>query len=344
MKNNSRSTETVKSNQTTVSVMGVSTEKALRSRAWMSVRSRTPGCFRVRPRRGVSLDTERAAELHGTDVFESRSMLTLYLREIGPIKLLTREEEIDLARRAQHGDDAARELMIKSNLRLVVKIARDYEGFGLPLLDLISEGNIGLMKAVERFDPDRGAKFSVYSSFWIKQGIRRALANSAKTVRLPVHAQEKLLRIHRASAKLQEVLGHEPSDEELSVEVGLPAAKVRKLRTAVQAPLPLDGALDERDDRSIAETVADESAHTAFQELDAKGQADLLREFLPQLADREREVLRLRFGLDGESERTLDEAGSALGLTRERIRQIQNQALQRLRLMMQEREAIQLAA
>src|SRR5207245_4541070 len=171
--------------------------------------------------------------------YDGDTAIKLYLREIGQVKLLTPEEEIELAARIKRGDKKAREKMIKANLRLVVKIAHDYEGFGLPLLDLISEGNIGLMKAVERFDPAKGGKLSTYGSWWIKQSIKRALANQSKTIRLPVHLVDKISKMRRTAMKLQEVLGREPTDEELAEELGMTASRVAQLRTAAIRPASL---------------------------------------------------------------------------------------------------------
>src|SRR4030081_83440 len=174
---------------------------------------------------------------------DSDTGIKIYLREIGQIPLLTPQEEIDLAARIKKGDREARALMIRSNLRLVVKIAHDYANLGLPLLDLISEGNIGLMKAVERFDPAKGAKLSTYSAWWIKQSIKRALANQSKTIRLPVHVVDKLFHMRQAAVKLQEVLGREPTDEELGDELGFSAQKVAQLRTAAIRPASLEAPL-----------------------------------------------------------------------------------------------------
>src|SRR5437867_1743833 len=172
--------------------------------------------------------------------YDGDTAIKLYLREIGQVKLLTPQEEIELAARIRRGDKKAREQMIKANLRLVVKIAHDYEGLGLPLLDLINEGNIGLMKAVERFDPAKGGKLSTYGSWWIKQSIKRALANQSKTIRLPVHLVDKISKMRRTAMKLQEVLGREPTDEELADELGMTASRVAQLRTAAIRPASLD--------------------------------------------------------------------------------------------------------
>jgi RNA polymerase primary sigma factor len=273
------------------------------------------------------------------------SAFRLYVREVGQSRLITPQEERELARRIKKGDAEAREEMIKANLRLVVKIARDYEGLGVPLLDLISEGNIGLMKAVERFDPDKGAKFSTYGSFWIKQAIRRALDNQAKTIRLPSHVVERLGIIQRAVTKLSEELGREPSDEELAEETGLSERKVKQYRRASAAPTSLDAPVgDPSDSNQIADIVADEKASLPSDELSANMDLDLMNEMLGSLNEREVNILRRRYGLDGEQEKTLEQIGEDYGLTRERIRQIENAALQKLRKRMAKRDAMHFAA
>src|SRR5438309_593813 len=259
--------------------------------------------------------------------------LQLYLREIGQVKLLTPQEEVVLARRIKRGDAAAREHMIKANLRLVVKIARDYEGVGLPLLDLINEGNIGLIKGVERFNPAKGAKLSTYASWWIKQSIKRALANQSKTIRLPVHVVDKVFHIRRAETKLREILDREPTDEEVAENLGLNARRVREYREASRAPVSLETPLGTDDDsHSIAEVVADTKAAAPFEELAKAGDTELVREVLASLTPRERQILTQRFGLDDDTPRTLEEIGQDFGVTRERIRQIQEEALKKLRI------------
>src|ERR1700729_1279844 len=189
---------------------------------------------------------------------DSDTGIKIYLREIGQIPLLTPQEEIELAARIKKGDREARALMIKANLRLVVKIAHDYANLGLPLLDLISEGNIGLMKAVERFDPAKGGKLSTYAAWWIKQSIKRALANQSKTIRLPVHLVDKIARMRRVGMQLAEEFGREPTDEELGEELGMPAAKIAQLRTAAIRPASLDAPIGDEDSNNFAEVVQDE--------------------------------------------------------------------------------------
>jgi len=270
--------------------------------------------------------------------YDGDTAIKLYLREIGQVKLLTPQEEIDLAARIKKGDKKAREQMIKANLRLVVKIARDYEGIGLPLLDLISEGNIGLMKAVERFDPAKGGKLSTYGSWWIKQSIKRALANQSKTIRLPVHLVDKISRMRRTAMRLQEELGREPTDEELGEEMGISAARVAQMRMAAVRPASLDAPIGDEDSNNFAEVVQDEAADTPYEQLEEKTVTRMLQEMVKTLDPREATILRARFGLDGGSHKTLEEVGEKFGVTRERVRQIQNIALRKLRKMIEKME------
>jgi len=270
--------------------------------------------------------------------YDGDTAIRLYLREIGQVKLLTLDEEIELAARIKKGDKRAREHMIKANLRLVVKIAHDYDGLGLPLLDLINEGNIGLMKAVERFDPAKGGKLSTYGAWWIKQSIKRALANQSKTIRLPVHLVDKIARLRRTALKLHEVFGREPTDEELAEELGMSPARVTQLRTAAVRPASLDAPIGDEDSNSYAEVVADERAEDPYGQLEEKTVHLMLAEMVKRLDPREAMILRYRFGLDGSSERTLEEVGAKFGVTRERIRQIQNLALAKLRRMIEKLE------
>jgi len=270
--------------------------------------------------------------------FELDGGIKIYLREIGKTPLLTPAEEIELAARIKNGDERARQHMIQANLRLVVKIAQDYANYGLPLLDLISEGNIGLMKAVERFDPAKGGKLSTYAAWWIKQSIKRALANQSKTIRLPVHMVDKISKMRRVAMVLAEELGREPTDEELAEEIGIDRAKLAHLKSAALRPASLDAPISEDDTTEFGEIVGDENAQTPFELLSHKnmhGQLDGLLDFLDE---RELKIIEARFGLNGQKLRTLEEVGQEFGVTRERIRQLQNIALKKLRRALQKRE------
>jgi len=264
--------------------------------------------------------------------------LHIYLSEIGQVKLLTPKEEVALARRIKRGDQLAREHMIKANLRLVVKIARDYEGLGVPILDLISEGNLGLMKGVERFKPGKGAKLSTYASWWIKQRIKRALANQSKTIRLPVHVVDKVAHLRRAELRLREVFDREPTDEELADELQISARQLARYRQASRAPVSLDAPMGDEESSRISEIVADPNAAAPFDRLIQETDTHLARETLATLTKRESAILSLRFGLDDGTQKTLEEVGERFGLTRERIRQIQDQALKKLRAKIEARE------
>jgi RNA polymerase primary sigma factor len=289
----------------------------------------------------VPRDAEAAIPQKERGSYDGDTAIKLYLREIGQVKLLTPQEEIELAARIKKGDKKAREQMIKANLRLVVKIAHDYEGLGLPLLDLINEGNIGLMKAVERFDPAKGGKLSTYGSWWIKQSIKRALANQSKTIRLPVHLVDKISKMRRTAMRLQEVFGREPTDEELGEELGISASRVAQLRTAAIRPASLDAPIGDDDSNNFAEVVQDENADTPYEHLEEKTVTRMLQEMVKTLDEREATILRYRFGLDGGPEKTLEEVGQRFGVTRERVRQIQNIALAKLRKMIEKLEAVQ---
>ncbi|HBA83318.1 MAG TPA: RNA polymerase subunit sigma [Verrucomicrobia bacterium] len=260
--------------------------------------------------------------------------IRIYLHEIGQVPLLTREEEVALARRIQKGDDQARELMIRANLRLVVKIAHDYVRLDVPLLDLISEGNIGLIKAVDRFDPDNGAKFSTYAAWWIKQSIKRALVNQGRTIRLPAHMVGKLTRMYMKGHRVSESLGREPTDEELASELGVTVGKIAHWRTVAARPASLSAPLQEgHESVCLGEVIADESArkpYEAIQDQELRAEAEHL---FMKLDRREREVLTRRFGLKGTKSETLNAVGSRLNITRERVRQIQATAVGKLRKM-----------
>ena len=277
------------------------------------------------------------------DPRESDSSVKIYLREIGKIALLTRQDEVDLAKLIKKGGRKgaqARTKMIKANLRLVVKIAHDYSGLGLPVLDLISEGNIGLMKAVGRFDPKKGGKLSTYGAWWIKQSIKRALANQSKTIRLPVHLVDKISKMKRAAMKLSEKLGREPTDEELAKALAITPLKVAQLKTISVRPASLDAPIGQDEATEFGEIIGDETAQDPFEMLRDKMMRQDVTAMLKQLDTRESEIVRLRFGLGGEKMRTLEVVGRHFKITRERVRQIQNIALDKMRKMMEKQEAV----
>src|SRR6266481_5972209 len=229
---------------------------------------------------------------------ESDSGLNRYLREIGRIPLLTPQQEIALAGKIKDGDAAARTQMINSNLRLVVTIARDYTNLGLPLLDLISEGNIGLTKAVERFDPAKGAKLSTYAMWWIKQSIKRALANQSKTIRLPVHLVDKVAKVRRITVQMSEELGREPTDDELGEELGIEGEKVARLKRLGIRPASLDSPIGDNGATQFGELIADEERETPFEMLRDKNLLDEMAGVLDVLDKREKKIIAQRFGLD----------------------------------------------
>ncbi len=268
--------------------------------------------------------------------FNDNAIVHLYMREINEVPLLTLDKENELAAKIKKGDAEAREHMIKANLRLVVKIARDYENYGLPLLDLVSEGNIGLMKAVERFDPAKGAKLSTYAAWWIKQAIKRALADQAKTIRLPVHVVDKLFHIRKVEAKLVELFGRTPTDAEIADEVNLKPQDVHDYRKASVSPLSLDAKTDpDNESSAFADVLPDTQAVMSDRELDQKMTGAMVRKYLKDLSPREITILELRFGLKGANEETLEVVGQKFGITRERIRQLQDEALRKLRKRME---------
>jgi len=266
--------------------------------------------------------------------------LSLYLKEIDVFPLLSRQEEIDLSKKTRAGDAGAREKLINSNLRLVVKIAHDYSTFGVHIADLISEGNIGLMKSADRFDPKYGVKFSTYALWWIKQTIKKALANQSKTIRLPCHVVDKLAKIRKVSDELTDTLGREPTDDEIADETGLPSSKVSSMKEAAQPPSNLD--FEDGADQSgsgtegtaggstltLAEKLADENATDPSEFFADKAlRADVAEIIHQHLTPRERMIIAARFGLNGQEPQTLEEVGKRFKLTRERIRQLQARAL-----------------
>jgi RNA polymerase primary sigma factor len=264
----------------------------------------------------------------------------IYLREIGQTELLTPQQEIELAAKIKKGDEKARQLMIRANLRLVVKIAHDYARYGLPLLDLISEGNIGLMKAVERFDPAKGGKLSTYAAWWIKQGIKRALANQSKTIRLPAHLVDKIAKLRRVEHRLTEELGREPTTGELAAELGVSASVVGHWQTVSLRPSSLDAPIGEDDGAELGEIIGDDKARTPYEVINDVQLKREMEELLDQLDFREREILMMRYGLRDREVETLEDIGVKFKITRERVRQIQNAAIAKLRKMMEDNERV----
>jgi RNA polymerase primary sigma factor len=277
-----------------------------------------------------------------TDVRElpsnDRNVMRIYMQEISKTALLTREEEIVLANRIKAGDKSARDHMISANLRLVVKIAYDYNNFGLPLLDLISEGNIGLIKAVERFDPEKGGKLSTYAAWWIKQSIKRALANQSKTIRLPVHLVDRISKMRKITAQLADELDREPSDEEIGYAMDMPVNKVAHLKSVSLRPASLDAPVGEDGDTTFGELVGDENEASPLDNLQEKSTSGDIKSVIDRLEDREAEIIQLRFGLDGNRPLTLEEVGERFDITRERVRQIQNIAIHKMRRLMTDNE------
>jgi RNA polymerase primary sigma factor len=275
----------------------------------------------------VSPEVEDVRDLPSKD----KTTMKLYLQEIGKTPLLKPSEEVELAALIQQGDQKARERMIRANLRLVVKIANDYANFGLQLMDLVSEGNIGLIKAVERFDPQKGGKLSTYAAWWIKQSIKRALANQSKTIRLPVHLVDKIARMRRVTAELDEELGRAPTDEEIAYEMDMPVNKVAHLKSVSVRPASLDAPVGEDDSTVYGDLIGDESSINPLDNLQSKNRINDLMAILNEIEPREAEILRLRFGLNGDKPKTLEDVGEMFGITRERVRQLQNMALNRIR-------------
>jgi RNA polymerase primary sigma factor len=263
--------------------------------------------------------------------------IRIYLREIGQTSLLTVKQEIELAKRIKRGDEEARSLMIRANLRLVVKIAHDYARFGLPLLDLISEGNIGLMKAVMRFDPKKGGKLSTYAAWWIKQSIKRALANQSKTIRLPAHLVDKISRMRRTQQALMQKTGREPTDEELARDLKVPPATVSQWKTLSLRPTSLDAPIGDDNSGDFGEIIGDERGRTPYDDINDRQLREEIEELLDALNKRERDILKYRYGLRGAKIETLEVVGRRFDITRERVRQIQNSAVLKLRDMLEER-------
>ena len=262
--------------------------------------------------------------------------MKLYMQNIGQYPLVTPDEEIKLAAKIAKGDNDARGKLIRSNLRLVVKIAHDFKGLGLPLLDLISEGNIGLMRAVEKFDPSKGAKLSSYAAWWIKQSMRRALANQARTIRIPVQSASKICKIQAAKVKLSEQLGRDPTDKEIADEVKLTERTVTGLRLGKTTTISLHDPIQHGEDGEFRDIIPDDKSTAPDEVVQDEETLSHMLQLTEKLDVRERRILELRFGLNGERPKTLEEVSQSIGRTRERVRQIQNQALDKLKSMLEE--------
>ncbi|MGB4025789.1 MAG: RNA polymerase sigma factor RpoD, partial [Bacillota bacterium] len=255
----------------------------------------------------------------------------MYLKEIGRVPLLTAEEEVELAKRMEMGDKEAKQRLIESNLRLVVSIAKRYVGRGMLFLDLIQEGNMGLIKAVEKFDYRKGYKLSTYATWWIRQAITRAIADQARTIRIPVHMVETINKLVRTSRQLLQELGREPTAEEIAEEMGLTPERVREIQKIAQEPVSLETPIGEEEDSHLGDFIEDQDALAPAEAASFVMLKEQIEEVLDTLNEREQRVLRLRFGLDDGKARTLEEVGREFGVTRERIRQIEAKALRKLR-------------
>ena len=281
-------------------------------------------------------DDENPADLIVEDLTLSKDIkindpVRMYLKEIGRINLLTNDEEFEYARLAEQGDEYAKKMLAESNLRLVVSIAKRYVGRGMLFLDLIQEGNIGLMKAVDKFDPDKGYKFSTYATWWIRQAITRAIADQARTIRVPVHMVETINKLSRVQRQLTQELNREPSEEEIAKKLGITVEKVREVYKISQDPVSLETPIGEEDDSHLGDFIKDERTMSPEEYATVELLKEELANVLLTLTEREEKVLRLRFGLDDGQCRTLEEVGQIFGVTRERIRQIEAKALRKLR-------------
>ena len=269
-----------------------------------------------------------------TDVREvSTDALQLFLKDIGKVELLTAAEEVELAKRIERGDHRAKQEMVEANLRLVVSIAKRYRNQGLPFLDLIQEGTIGLVRAAEKFDWRKGYKFSTYATWWIRQAVARALADKGRTIRMPVHVVEKLNKIGRAERKLVTELGREPTAEEIAEVTGIDPEEVDSIKRSAQAPVSLEKPVGDEEESEFGQFIEDEHTPLPEDAADTAFRAEALAKCLNSLSTRERRVLELRYGLNGEQPCTLDEVGRTFQVTRERIRQIENQGLKKLRAL-----------
>jgi RNA polymerase primary sigma factor len=277
-------------------------------------------------------EEEPAAEAEAVREISTDS-LQLFLKDIGKVDLLTAAQEVELAKRIERGDHLAKQEMVEANLRLVVSIAKKYRNQGLPFLDLIQEGTIGLVRAAEKFDYRKGFKFSTYATWWIRQAVARALADKARTIRMPVHVVEKLNKIVRSERKLRAELGREPSSAEIARDLELSLDEVEQIRRSAQTPVSLEKPVGDEDESEFGHFLTDENQELPDEAAEVTMRKETLRKILGTLSSRERAVLELRYGLDGQHPRTLDEVGRTFNVTRERIRQIENQSLKKLRAL-----------
>ncbi|WP_286975787.1 RNA polymerase sigma factor RpoD [Acetomicrobium sp. UBA5826] len=282
-------------------------------------------------RQGELLPQVSLEELSDIESVSISDPVRMYLREIGKISLLTPEEEVELAKRVEEGDEEAKKKLIEANLRLVVSIAKKYIGRGLSFLDLIQEGNLGLIRAVEKFDYRKGFKFSTYATWWIRQAITRAIADQARTIRIPVHMVETINKLIRVSRQLVQQLGREPTIEEIAQALGLPPEKVEDIQRIAQEPVSLETPIGEEEDSQLGDFLEDKESPNPEDATAGQLLREQLEEMLGELTEREREVLRLRFGLEDGHAHTLEEVGKRFNVTRERIRQIEAKALRKLR-------------
>jgi RNA polymerase primary sigma factor len=286
----------------------------------------------------AALDLEPGAHDVSTDA------LQLFLKDIGKVPLLTAAQEVELSKRIERGDHRAKQQMVEANLRLVVSIAKNYRNQGLPFLDLIQEGTIGLVRAAEKFDHRKGFKFSTYATWWIRQAVARALADKARTIRMPVHVVEKLNKISRAERKLLAELGHDPTAEEIASELELDREEVEQIRRSAQAPVSLEKPVGDEEESEFGHFLADQSAALPEEAAETQLRKETLERILGALSPRERRVLELRYGLDGQHPRTLDEVGRTFNVTRERVRQIENQSLKKLQALAESQKLREVAA
>jgi RNA polymerase primary sigma factor len=287
---------------------------------------------------GVAADAEEEEDA-GPDLDDhdtapvSTDSLQLFLKDIGKVPLLTAAQEVELAKRIERGDHRAKQEMVEANLRLVVSIAKKYRNQGLPFLDLIQEGTIGLVRAAEKFDYRKGFKFSTYATWWIRQAVARALADKARTIRMPVHVVEKLNKIVRIERKLRAEKGREPLSLEIALELDLAEDEVDQIRRSAQAPVSLEKPVGDEDESEFGHFLTDDNMPLPDEAAETTMRKETLKAILGTLSSRERQVLELRYGLDGQHPRTLDEVGRTFNVTRERIRQIENQSLKKLRAL-----------